>query len=284
MLLDPSRPAVAYLLGLLQTDGWHSGNVGAKGKVGIELQERDVEVLRQVRSVIPCRSFLQRRRRQTNFADDYVSYTLQFFDQATRVELAALGMTPGRKAYDLAPPDDVGLVHRDYLRGVLDGDGSVGFSRTGMPFISLVTASEPLARFFEAKIWQVCGVRRLTRRNSRDRVFNVMVANRAAATLAAYCWHPEAWPAIPRKAAAAAEVAAWAPPVERAGRYDVIRKPWTAAEDAIVLGCSPAESAEVLGRTLKSVTVRRWRLRNDIRTGRRSPLGRDGEGAPAPVE
>ncbi len=218
MLLDPSRPAVAYLLGLLHTDGWHSGSVTAKGKVGIELQERDVEVLRQIRSVIPCRSFLRRRRRPTNFADDYVSYTLQFFDQATRVELAALGMAPGRKAYDLAPPQGVGLVHSDYLRGVLDGDGSVGISRTGMPFISLVTASEPLARFFEAQIWQVCGVRRSTRRNSRDQVFNVMVANRAAAALAAHCWPPQAWPTIPRKAAAAAEVAAWAPPVERAGR------------------------------------------------------------------
>ena len=216
MLLDASLPEVSYLLGLLHTDGWHTGRVDAKGKVGIELQERDVDVLRQLRDVIPCRTSLKRRQRRTNFADAYASYTLQFFDQAARVELAALGMPPGRKAYDLAVPQAAGLVVRDYLRGVLDGDGSVGFSRTGMPFITLVTASEHLARFFEGQIWEVCGVRRSTRRNSR---------NRAAAALAAHCWHADAWPAIPRKAAAAAEVAAWAPSPERAGTYGVVRKP-----------------------------------------------------------
>lgn len=135
-----------------------------------------------------------RRQRSTSFADDYVSYTLKFFDQAIRAELAALGMPPGRKAYDLSPPAGVGLVVREYLRGVLDGDGSLGFTRTGMPFVSLVTASEQLAQFFERQIWEVRGVRRSTRRNSRDRVFNVMVSNKAAALLAAHCWATQDWP------------------------------------------------------------------------------------------
>ncbi|WP_082622779.1 LAGLIDADG family homing endonuclease [Terrabacter sp. Root85] len=129
MLLDPSRPEVSYLLGLLHTDGWHSGCVDHKGKVGIELHERDV-----------------------------------------------------------APPRECGLVSRAYLRGVLDGDGSVGFTRTGAPFVSLVTASEPMARFFEDQVWEVCGVRRSTRRNTRDRVFNVMVTNTSAALMAGHCW------------------------------------------------------------------------------------------------
>lgn len=271
MLLDPSRPEVSYLLGLLHTDGWHSGAIDAKGKAGIELHERDVDVLRQVREVIPCRTSLMRRQRNTNFAEDYVSYTLQFFDQAIRVELAALGMPPGRKAYDLSPPVDAGLVVRDYLRGVLDGDGSVGFTRTGIPFVSLVTASEHLARFFEGQIWEVCGVRRATHRNSRDRVFNVMVSNHAAALLAAHCWAPQDCPAMRRKAEAAADVAAWVPLPERAFRYGVGRTPWTAAEDAIVPSQPLAESAEVLGRTLKSVTVRRWRLRNSVTNGWGSP-------------
>ncbi|GAA2501146.1 LAGLIDADG family homing endonuclease [Terrabacter carboxydivorans] len=271
MLIDPSRPEVSYVLGLLHTDGWHSGRIDAKGKVGIELHQRDVEVLRQVRDVIPCRTSLVRRQRSTNFADDYVSYTLQFFDQAIRAELAALGMPPGRKAYDLSPPAGVGLVVRDYLRGVLDGDGSLGFTRTGMPFVSLVTASEQLAQFFERQIWEVCGVRRSTRRNSRDRVFNVMVSNEAAALLAAHCWATQDWPAMPRKAEAAADVAAWVPLAGRACRYDVVRKPWTPAEDAVVLSQPLAESGEVLGRTLKSVTVRRWRLRNSVTSGWGSP-------------
>lgn len=269
MLLDPSRPEVSYLLGLLHTDGWHSGRIDAKGKVGIELHERDVDVLLQVREVIPCRTSLTRRQRNTNFADNHVTYTLQFFDQAVRVELAALGMPPGRKAVALSPP--AGLVARDYLRGVLDGDGSLGFTRAGMPFVSLVTASEQLARFFEGQIWEVCGVRRSTRRNSRDRVFNVMVSNTAAAVLAAHCWAPQDWPAMPRKAKAAAGVAAWSPLPERAYRYGVVQRPWTADEDAVVLSQPPGESAEVLGRTLKSVTVRRWRLRHGVTNGRGTP-------------
>ena len=145
--------------------------------------------------------------------------------------------------------------------------------------ISLITASEQLARFFEAQIWQVCGVRRSTRRNSRDQVFNVMVSNRAAAALATHCWLPRGWPTIPRKARAAGQVAAWAPLPERAGRYGVVRKPWTAAEDAMVLDRPLAESAELLDRTLKSVTIRRWRLLNGVTNGRQSPLSHEGEGA-----
>lgn len=211
-MLDPSRPEVSYLLGLLHTDGWHSGCVDHKGKVGIELHERDV-----------------------------------------------------------APPRECGLVSRAYLRGVLDGDGSVGFTRTGAPFVSLVTASEPMARFFEDQVWEVCGVRRSTRRNTRDRVFNVMVTNTSAAQMAGHCWQAGDWPVMARKASAAAEVAAWQPLPEKAGRCGVKREKWTAAQDELLLSHSLAETAEILGRTMKSVSVRRWRLRHGITNGHQSP-------------
>jgi len=271
MLLDPSRPEVSYLLGLLHTDGWHSGCVDHKGKVGIELHERDVDVLHEIRRVIPCYSALKRRRRRTNFADDYVSYQLLFSDQAVRIELARLGMRPGPKSLDVAPPKECGLVSRAYLRGVLDGDGSVGFTRTGAPFVSLVTASEPMARFFEDQVWQVCRVRRSTQRNTRDGVFNVMVTNVSAALMAGHCWQAGDWPVMARKASAAAEVAAWKPPPEKAGRYGVKREKWTAAQDELLFSHPLAEAAEILGRTMKSVSVRRWRLRHGITNGHQSP-------------
>ena len=130
-----------------------------------------------------------------------------------------------------------------------------------MPFVSFITASEPMVRHVEAEILRVTGAVRQTRRNVRDSAFNVMVANGPAAVLAAYAWGAGVGPTIARKSAKAREVAGWQPPEGRAGRYGVPRRSWTPADDAIVLSHEAREAAEILDRTLKSVDIRKWRLK-----------------------
>ena len=98
-----------------------------------------------------------------------------------------------------------------------------------------------------------------------------MVTNHAAASLARHCWVNAMGPAIERKAAAAAAVAAWAPLPGTAGRYGVVRKAWTAADDAILFEPSMAEAAVILDRTLKAVSIRRWRLAKGIVSGHQRP-------------
>lgn len=260
-MFDATRPEVAYLIGLLQTDGSHGGSLDAKGKVTLELAARDEAVLAQLADVIPCYTSIRRRTRDTNFSKAYESVALGFYDQEARRAIAALGVPPGRKSRTIAPPPEP-FARADYVRGVLDGDGSVGFTAKGMPFVSLVTASPALADFFCGVVKEVCGVDRTARPNTRDGVANIMVVNLAAAALAAWAWHSPDAVGIDRKREAAVKVAAWAPDPAKTGRYGVSRKRWSREDDLIVLTHSIAEAARLLDRTKQSVNLRRWRLRN----------------------
>ncbi|MEV0542040.1 hypothetical protein [Nocardia salmonicida] len=261
VVLNPEIPVVAYAIGLLQTDGSHEGNLDRKGRISLELAVRDESVLTHLAEALPCYSSIGHRIRATNFAARSETATLRFYDRATRRAFAELGVTVGRKATEIRPPL-TSFSEADYLRGLLDGDGSIGFTGKGEPFVSFVTASPSAAEFFCRAVRNVCGVERSFRPNRRDGVANVMVLNHAAARLAAWAWYSPDVIGVDRKRTIAARVARWTPPPEKAGRYGVLRKPWTAADDGVVLEFGSAEAAELLGRTVSSVSARRWRLRN----------------------
>lgn len=262
MLFDVSDPPVAYLLGLLHTDGSHHGDINGKGKVTIELGVRDIDVLRALQPVIPCYSSITVRTRRTNFAETHTTATLAFFHQAIRRQLAGLGMPPGRKAQSVTPPNLDSSLSVPYLRGLLDGDGSVGFTARGYPFVSFVTDSEALVRFVEAEIFHLAHTRRRSGRNARDGAFNVMVTSLAAVSLASAVWGGPNEIGLQRKRDAAALVTAWAPP---SSRFGIRRKAWLPHEDALVMSLSPESAAVQLGRTTQSVNMRRWRINRSKR-------------------
>lgn len=126
--------------------------------------------------------------------------------------------------------------------------------------MSMVTASPAIASYVCRAIFRTCGVERTARPNTRDGVFNIMVLNVAAARLAAWAWYSADVLALERKRRAASAVAAWRPPPEKAGRYGATRKRWTTEEDQVVLARGQAEAARLLGRSVSSVSARKWRL------------------------
>jgi LAGLIDADG-like domain len=213
-MLDLMMPDVAYTIGLLQTDGTHEGSLDGKGRVSLELAVRDESVLSQIAAILPCYTSLGHRTRRTNLGENHETATLRFYDQATRRAVASLGVSVGRKTRTIQPPGRP-LATADYLRGLLDGDGSVGFTRSGEPFVSIATASPAVAEFFCQVVQEVCGVTRTARSNRRDGVFNIMVRNAAAAHLAAWVWHSADVLGLERKRMAAQQVAAWIPPKRR---------------------------------------------------------------------
>ncbi len=259
MFDDLTDPVAAYAIGLLQTDGTHEGDVDGKGRVSLELADRDRPVLESLSEKIGCYSSIGRRKRNTNFGEEYVTSTLRFYDMETRRKLSEIGVPTGRKSSIVSPPK-VAFAAPDYFRGLLDGDGSIGFTSRDMPFVSFITASPDLAQHFCDTVFEICGVHRTASPNKRDGVYNLMVANLAAARLARWAWYSPDVVGIGRKKKAAASVADWSVPAHRAGRYGVQRNAWTASEDALVLTLSPEEAASRLGRTVKSVKMRQWRL------------------------
>lgn len=255
---DLSIPEHAYLFGLLQTDGHHQASTRNRGRITIELAADDAVLLHRLVDIVPWYSSVRYRTRDTNFRDSYRSATWTLSSWDARAELTLLGLPPGPKSSTASPPS-AHHARRDYVRGLVDGDGSVGFTGSGKPFVSFVSASEALIRYFEAFGEEITGVPRRTNRNRRDGVFNPMYQSDAAAALARYLYRPGDL-ALERKARAALAAGAWARPSGMRRSYSAKR--WSAEEDREALADRPiAAIAADLGRTYQSVNARRTRLR-----------------------
>jgi hypothetical protein len=257
--LDLARPDHAYFFGFLQTDGHHSEGSRQRGRISVEVSAVDVAVLHAFRTLVsPLYSRVTYRDRVTNFGPNS-SATWTVCDLEFRRELLALGLPTGRKSDTVAPPA-VPFSDRDYLRGLIDGDGSVGFTGAGRPFVSFVTRSAALAGFFCEQVESITGAHRTPRRNTRDSIYGLMVASDPAAQLAAWLYPPECL-ALERKRAAAIRVASWVRPAAMRAR-PVSKRPWTSDEDDVVRRMTIREAAKQLGRSERSVNMRRWRLRH----------------------
>jgi len=245
------------VFGFLQADGTHTAGPGRKGRVSVEIKADDVQLLRDMQQVLPWRSSITFRTRTTNFSSSACRYaTLNMCMLEGRTRLLELGLPVGRKSAIIAPPVEP-FSHSDYLRGLIDADGSVGFTARGWPFISLVTASPAIARFTCEEILRVTGTVHTTRPNARDAVMSIMIATDPAVEFARWLYE-YACVAMERKREAALAVVGWERPASMRIRSNYKR--WTPAEDAVVLHMSIKDAAETLGRTRKSVELRRWRL------------------------
>jgi len=257
---DLRDPASAYVFGFMQADGHHRASSRNRGDVSIEIKAEDAGLLRAMQKVIPWATTLTFRTRTTNFAVASQQATLRLFAREARTQLLALGLPVGRKSAVIAPPAEP-FSHSDYMRGLYDADGSVGFTGTGLPFVSIVTTSPAIAEFARTEILRVTGAVRAANPNKRDGVVNLMVASDPAATFARWLYE-DACIALERKRAAGLAVAAWERPAGMRAR--AARKGWAAEEDAIVFTMPQAEAARRLGRTVQSVSMRRWRLRQIV--------------------
>jgi hypothetical protein len=254
--LDLMNPVHAYLYGLIQTDGHLSQDTRNRGKLQIELNFKDAEILEQLASAIPFHTNISTRTRSTNFSSSLTSTILCVYAKEFRDELVSLGMMVGKKSEKICVPA-CEFSQADYFRGVIDGDGSLGFTANGFPFLSLCIASDGLAASYEAFTRHVTGKEKRLKRNSRDGVFNIVVFKEDAQSLAAALYY-EGCIAISRKSRVALEIQAWVRPQEM--RRVINKKFWDDAQDRHLLTHTIEESALALQRTERSVKMRLWRL------------------------
>jgi hypothetical protein len=254
--LDLMNPVHAYMYGLIQTDGHLSQGTRNRGKLQIEINYRDVHVLEQLASAIPYYSSINTRTRSTNFSPEHKSATLRVYDRKFRDELVSLGMIYGKKSETMDVPQ-CGFSQADYFRGIVDGDGSLGFTSSGFPFLSLCTASEKLAIAYESFIRKRTGKEKRLLRNSRDRVFNIILFKEDAQAVAATLYN-KGCVSISRKKQIALAIQAWKRPINM--RKVVHKKFWTDEQDSYILSHTIEESALILQRTERSIKMRLWRL------------------------
>jgi hypothetical protein len=256
-LLDLTIPEHAYFFGFAQCDGSMYSGTRRRGRLTIEVGAKDAALLVQFAAVVPVNASVRYRTRDTNFKRSHRSVVLTICDLAFREELQALGLPVGPKSDVIAPPE-VPFSERDYFRGVVDADGSLGIAGNGAPFVSLCTRSEALARAFGEFTSDVTGHTKRTGRNKRDGAFNVMSWREQAQAICDALYRDAAI-ALSRKAERARQVSAWTRPP--GARRASSRRPWTDAEDRIVDKFSVAEAMEILRRSRASIVMRRRRLR-----------------------
>jgi hypothetical protein len=262
--MDLTVPGYAYMFGFMQADGHLQQGVGQKGKLTVEINAQDIELLHKFQKLTPYYSSVTERTRTTNFAEVHRSATWSLCSLQARTRLNELGLPYGRKSKTIGPPH-AEFSRRDYLRGVIDADGSVGYTSQGFPFVSLTTAVASYLCFYAGKI---TGAERTLKRNARDDIYNILHTKENAQELAADLYYRDCL-SLQRKKTAAESLGAWVRPAGM--RIAPDRRRWTAQEDRVLLGLdNDAAAAKELGRTEKSCCIRLWRLR----TGKVSlPIG-----------
>ncbi|MEU6350239.1 hypothetical protein ABZ896_13010 [Streptomyces sp. NPDC047072] len=155
----------------------------------VEINARDIGLLRQFQQLTPYNSSITERTRSTNFAETHTSATWSLCSLEARTLINNLGLPYGRKSKTISPPS-VEFSHCDYLRGVIDADGSVGFTKQGLPFISLTTQSTTIGAYLCSHAQGVTGSERTLKRNARDGIYNILYVTENAQKLAAHLYYP----------------------------------------------------------------------------------------------
>ncbi|MFD3588929.1 hypothetical protein [Streptomyces sp. NPDC058683] len=255
--MDLAAPEYAYMFGFLQADGHLHQGVGQKGRLTVELSIRDVDLLYRFKSLTPYYSSVTERTRSTNFAENHHSATWTLCSLEARTKLNQLGLPYGRKSQQISPPS-VAFSQRDYLRGLIDADGSVGYTGPGLPFVALTTSSTAISTFLCSYAQSITGVERLIKRNARDGVYNISYEKEAAQALVTDLYYPGCL-SLGRKQVKADALASWRRPLDMRVAHS---RPWTAQEDLVLLQSHDVVAvADKLGRTERSCRMRLWRLR-----------------------
>lgn len=243
---------LSYVYGLLVTDGNLYLQSGNRGRVSLEIMESDKDIVEKLYALIP-HSNISTRTRNTNFKDNYTSVSFTNSQLSFRQLLINFGFPIANKTIDAAPPSS-DYSEQDFWRGIIDGDGSIGFIADGSPFISLVTKSEKLKKAFCLFLFEKLGIIKNINRNQRDGVFNITVKNEDAVELSKLLYG-EAQLYLNRKYDKYCEIILW----ERTSKKQS-RQSWTQEEIDFIQTHSTKESALVLNRTESSIKNKKYRI------------------------
>lgn len=222
--MDLTVPDYAYMFGFLQADGHLHQGVGQKGRLTVELNIKDIDLLYRFKHLTPFNSSVTERTRSTNFAENHHSATWTLCSLVARTKLNELGLPYGRKSRSITPSSNaIGSYLCFYAR-------------------------------------KITGVERVINLNARDEVYNISYEKEAAQALVADLYYPGCL-SLGRKQVKADRVTSWSRPVDM--RIMQPRRNWTAQEDLVLLQSDDIEAlAKELGRTERACRLRLWRLRN----------------------
>jgi hypothetical protein len=265
-IVDLTNPEMAYLFGFLQADGHMSNTTRNRGRIQLELQANDVHILEHFRDMLPVYSSIKFRERSVSInGHNYPNYKCAVwtvYNYSFRKTLNSFGLPYGPKSNIIASPV-VPFSEPDYFRGFLDGDGSLGITGNGFPFLGWSTNSDVMSQAIVEFIASITGKHKFVRPNKRDSIYNPCVWKEDAQKIASVLYYDKCL-ALERKKIKAREVADWVRP-ENMRKVTWKRSRWNEKEDEFIMCHSVEESMESLDRTAKSIKMRLFRHKNELK-------------------
>lgn len=212
LLFDLKVPEYSYMIGFIQADGHLRSDTRNRGKLYIELSERDEYILEKFKELIPVNSTISKRSRKTNFINMCTTATLTVCFKEFRDTINYYGVPYGKKSDIIEPPKQE-FSEMDYWRGIIDADGSLGYTGHGFPFLSLVTASENLKIAFCEFIYKYTGFEFNLNRNKRDNVYNIVISKEKCQKIVSMLYYKDCL-SLPRKYDSSKEILNWVRPLK----------------------------------------------------------------------
>lgn len=261
LIFDLSEPRYSYMFGFMQADGHLTSESRGRGKMRIELSEKDAHILESFQKIIPANTSTTSRIRNTNFKKSATTVSLLVCNKDFRKTIIYYGIPAGKKS-NIIKPSTSPYSEIDYWRGIIDADGSVGITAKNKPFISLITASEDLAKAFGVFIKKITGSGPSVNRNKRDNVFNITVTNERCQRLVGLLYY-EGGLYLNRKKEQAERVLKWERPIDIKKRVDPVQM-WTEDERKLLMQNTLADCYKLLkNRKKTSIKAMRDKMLRD---------------------
>lgn len=158
----------AYAIGLIATDGCLS-----KDGRHVDFTSKDEELVSKFKDCLNIKNKIGIKYRGKDKYNRTTKYfRIQLGDTNFYEFLISIGLSQ-RKSKIMGPLDIQTNFFRDFLRGCIDGDGSIGFfmhpeSRLPQVRVSLVSASERFLKWIKSEIAHACAIKRGWIYNSGD--------------------------------------------------------------------------------------------------------------------
>lgn len=167
---------MSYLIGLMQTDGTLHETTRNRGRASVELSYKDKDIINKISGYLDCNYSIKERTKDTIFLDNYKSIILLIYDLEFRNVLKEWGMISGHKSNDIKMPTKKELDKIEYIRGLYDGDGSLGFTSNKFPFVSFTTKSNEIKNMLIEFISEITNKpKKNINRNKRDNIYNISI-------------------------------------------------------------------------------------------------------------
>ena len=258
----------SYLIGLFQTDGNIYETTRNRGKATIELSVKDEDIIEKIKNLIPYNYNITKRTRTVSIGKyDYIDkeyVAIKIYDINFRKFLIDSGVPSGKKSSIIGAPLHLeNLSIRDYVRGLYDGDGSLGLTGKNIPYVSFVTASGDLANFLFEYISTVTGSPiKNNNLNKRDNIYNIVITKEDAIKFCEEIYY-DGCLCMNRKKDKSEIVKNWIRPLDMK-KIDFERRKWSHLEDEYILNNDIHSSIKKLNRTEKSIKMRKIRLQNNF--------------------